>query len=114
MIFVVENVRKPIEADCHFYCGRNSSYKESYGINMDLGNPFIMLTEGMRDPIYRRFEELFELKKGLFIPKLRVIYRKYLDIEQIKPNPVIALGCFCAPKKCHCDVYVEFLNSFIK
>jgi len=79
------------------FCGRAGSYKE-IGVDYSiLGNPFEMSKYG-RDGCIEEF-------------------RKYLNEHRKKESEVwqavvalpeyARLACFCAPKRCHCDVIVS-------
>lgn len=73
--------------DLYLYCGRGSKY----------GNPYVMKSENDRDSVIKSFEKDTNMQESvsLLIKKLQ---RDGEDIETLK------LGCFCAPKPCHCDV----------
>ena len=95
MIEVVNKYRQPN----HVYCGRGSA----------LGNPFNMNGEAMRDEVCDKYEEYFNeevnvKKNPAMLAQLRVIWK------QAKAGDV-NLGCFCAPKRCHCDTIKIFIES---
>lgn len=107
-ITVVNKYKEPN----HIYCGRGTP----------LGNPFRMGDEDMRDTVCDQYEtwfykqvssEVFDMYiQGAYpasvmnpiIPALASIFNeaKFNDIN---------LGCFCAPKRCHCDTIKTFLNN---
>jgi len=83
----------------HIYCGRGSA----------LGNPFPMSSESQRDEVCDKYEEYFNeqvniLKNEPMLKQLRVIYT-----QAVKGN--VNLGCFCAPKRCHCDTIKAFIEE---
>lgn len=75
------------------YCGRAGKGKDGY-----FGNPF---SEGTREENIKAFEEYFYNR----IDSDRE-YRK--RVQELYGK---TLGCFCKPKSCHCDVYVEYFNK---
>ena len=90
---------------CTHYCGRDASYKEN-GINYSiLGNPFWMSDESQRAKVIADF-------------------RVKLNADRIADNSVwkalvalpkdAILGCFCAPKACHCQVIIDAWNWHYK
>ena len=93
MIFVVNKYKEPN----HIYCGRGSA----------LGNPYVAHSESDRDDVCDKYETYFyeqlKNKNKVFIEQLILIY------EQSKISDV-NLGCFCNPKRCHCDTIKRFLD----
>lgn len=89
----VVNIHK---APYDVYCGRAGKGKDGY-----FGNPFKMVQGMDRATVISLFREYFygRLEKD---PE----YKQ--RILQLKGK---RLGCFCAPKTCHCDVYVEYLEN---
>ena len=95
MIKVVNKYREPN----HIYCGRGSA----------LGNPFPMKHEGERDEVCDKYEVYFKeqvegLKNEAMLSELRSIYK-----EAQKGD--VNLGCFCSPKRCHCDTIKNFIEN---
>jgi hypothetical protein len=86
---------------CSHYCGRNSSAHKALGspVNLSiLGNLFFLGPEDARGSTIAR-------------------YRVWLNEQRIKnaaawkalvalPEDAV-LGCFCAPRACHCDVIID-------
>lgn len=97
MIEVVNKYKEPN----HHYCARGSV----------LGNPFVMNGESERDSVCDKFKIYFDekiLNKDIkMISELNLLYRKS-KIEDIN------LGCFCAPKRCHCDTIKKFVEGMTK
>jgi hypothetical protein len=97
MIFVVNKHKEPN----HIYCGRGSS----------LGNPFRMNNENERDKVCEDYETYFYeqvevIKNEVMLKELRIIYKQAL-------NGDINLGCYCSPKRCHCDTIKKFIENQI-
>lgn len=102
MITIVNCARTP----CTHYCGRESSYHKALvgpdGPPVDLsilGNPFWMRSELERDEVVARYRiHLWNrIKPGPLQDK------EALKALESIPDDAI-LGCFCAPRACHCDV----------
>lgn len=84
----------------HIYCGRGTA----------LGNPFPMHNESQRDGVCDEYEKYFdhqvnELQNPDMLAELRLIYSAARKGD-------INLGCFCAPKRCHCDTIKAFIDGF--
>lgn len=80
------------------YCGRGSP----------LGNPFRMSTEADRDEVCEKYEHYFNEKvmaEGPFRNAVIDIYHRAKRGEHVK------LECFCAPKRCHCDIIKRFIEQ---
>ena len=90
-----------MQEPCTHYCARPWSLKKAMGKPLDysaLGNPFQMERESQRDEVIAKFRiRLWELMQSDNTIKQL--------IESIPLNAT--LGCFCAPKKCHCDVIAD-------
>lgn len=82
------------------YCGRGSVF----------GNPFVMVdkSDKERNRVCDEFEKYFfekiETKDRLFIDELNYIFK-------LSKTKDINLGCFCAPKRCHCDIIKNFVDN---
>lgn len=92
----------------HIYCGRGTA----------LGNPFPMKNESERDAVCDKYEAWFYSKideanwlstdtPGPATKQLREIYKKALAGD-------VNLGCFCAPRRCHCDTIKNFIDNKIE
>lgn len=65
-----------------------------------LGNPFVMRDESERELVCKQYAAQLRFNPSKAWDKIR---------EAIKALPEDAvLGCFCAPKACHCDEIVAF------
>ena len=74
-----------------------------------VGNVFPMRNEGMRDEVCNKYEAYFYKKvkeAGAFRDYVAHIYRTALKND-------VALGCWCAPKRCHANVIAAFINKFL-
>jgi len=110
MAITSEMIKVGHARDCTHYCGRASSYK-GIGENLSvLGNPYLLTTEDKRDLVCDLYEEDFdklrETKPG---------FQEALDkiIEDVEIQKV-TLGCFCKPKRCHCDTIHKYVVNYIK
>jgi len=109
MINVVNKFKEPN----HIYCGRGSA----------LGNPFPMKGETQRDAVCNQYEDWFysvidepnflafieghSINWSPQMKMLRQIYNKALVSD-------VNLGCFCSPKRCHCDTIKHFIECKIE
>lgn len=84
-----------------FYCGRGSP----------LGNPFRL--ENTKDQKQR--DDVCEQYKSYFIDEVNVkrnqsMLRELTAIKRkLEHDGIVKLGCFCAPKRCHCETIKEYL-----
>ena len=69
------------------YCGRPSQF----------GNPFITGVDGTREVVIEKHKKWF-----LHNHELIEIVKRELKGK--------ILGCWCAPKTCHCDILAEIAN----
>ena len=76
--------------DKYVYCGRNNN-----SMHGEWGNPYEIGKDGDRD-------EVCELHKANISPD------RLMRIYQLKGK---VLGCYCTPKRCHCDHLAELANS---
>lgn len=93
-----------IREECTHYCGRPQSYEKAKGGPIDLsllGNPFLVKQYGLGNCIalYRQY-----LWKEIQANNNQII-QTLLDL----PDDAV-LGCFCAPKDCHCDIIIRASN----
>jgi hypothetical protein len=63
----------------------------------DWGNPFEMGKDGSRDEVCNNYENYFLPYKPSLLNKVSSLKGK-------------ALGCWCAPEKCHCDSLVKMIK----
>lgn len=104
MITIV-NVRN---SSNYIYCARGSA----------LGNPFFMRNEAQRDLVCDKYEDWFysvidepnflisrpSIESHPQTHQLIKIYNKALFGN-------INLGCYCAPKRCHCETIKTFIEN---
>lgn len=95
------NIKKTDEP--HIYCGRGSA----------LGNPYLLTNEADRLRVIQRYEYWFYRqiqveKNQAVMNQLDKIYNELMD------KGSVTLGCYCAPKPCHCDVIKRFIELRIK
>ena len=85
----------------HWYCGRGSV----------LGNPFPMKGEHQRDQVCDDYRDMFITKVNnkdtAFITELTNMYMHIMDGNDLN------LGCFCAPRRCHCDTIKGYLEYWV-
>lgn len=94
-----------IRSGCNYYCGRAKNYKPEYGVDMSvLGNPYWMNGETQRNEVCDRYDNYLSKKlndtSGVQTKFIRAIDKLVSDY---KAGVHIRLGCFCAPRRCHCD-----------
>ncbi len=77
-----------------------------------VGNPFPMRSESQRDEVCDKYEAYFKdkitaKKDQRFMGYLRMIYQSALHNN-------VALGCWCAPKRCHAEAIKHFLDEYMR
>jgi hypothetical protein len=70
-----------------------------------LGNPFRIGRDGTREEVVRKY-------KAWFGKKIRTDRRFRVAVEGLRGTP--ALVCWCAPKACHAQVIVDYLERHRK
>ena len=78
----------------------------------DLGNPYTMKNESMRDEVCDKYHKYFykrlnDFKKDGFKSELAFITAKARSSD-------ITLLCWCYPKRCHAETIRDFVNSELK
>lgn len=98
----VRVVNKYKEPD-HVYCGRFTP----------VGNPFPMKDKSVaeRNRVCDEYEDWFNKK----------MFEKHNKVTQFVNELVLLasvsdlnLGCFCAPKRCHCDTIKDYIDNRLK
>jgi len=86
----------PLEGFPVVYVGRGSP----------LGNPFKLNYESERDDVISKYREYINSSNldSRQVKELVRIYKLY------KENAGINLECWCAPKKCHAEIVVDFIR----
>ena len=79
--------------------------------NKILGNSFTMSNESQRDNVCEQYKVWFfiQIKK-----KNEEVLAELRRIYVIAKSKDVALGCWCAPKRCHAETIKAFLNQYIK
>lgn len=73
-----------------------------------LGNPFKMDSEADRDTVCTQYENYFSQK--VIIERNQSMLRQINQIRNIlHVKGSVKLGCFCAPKKCHCETIKNYI-----
>lgn len=78
-----------------------------------LGNIFYMESESKRDKVcdehYSLFVDLISNNDPATMNELRIIKEK----ASLSNKSIFKIGCHCAPKRCHVDTIVYFLNNYL-
>jgi hypothetical protein len=64
----------------------------------DFGNPFEMDKDGNRDEVCDNYEQYY-------LPFKPSIHKQLMNLKGK------ALGCWCAPLRCHCDTLIQLINA---
>jgi hypothetical protein len=84
------------------YCGRAGHGKDGYFGNLhSIG--FCKLCNRNHDR-----KDCIEVFRQEFISRINRDKEFKKRIEELKN---LTLGCFCKPNECHCDIYIDYLNS---
>lgn len=74
-----------------------------------LGNPFKMNDESERDSVCDRYEAYFE--------RMRVendaFHKELGRIWKLARKTNVALGCWCAPRRCHAETIKRFIEQYL-
>jgi hypothetical protein len=75
-----------------------------------VGNPFYMSDESRRDEVCDKYEAYFNNPA-----RHTSLFRYYLnDIIGTARNHNVALGCWCAPKRCHAETIKAYVEKVLK
>lgn len=78
-----------------------------------VGNPFPMNSEKDRDEVCSKYDEYFDN-----IVKHPDEHKEFMDylrhIYKVAKTTNVALGCWCAPKRCHAETIKLFIERYIK
>lgn len=92
------------------YCGRKASYKPQFGEDFSiLGNPY-PLKNNNRDEVCDQYHAYFH-KALCEDARFRQAVNTLAD--QYQQGQDIILGCFCAPKRCHCDTIKAYIEDLM-
>ena len=97
VLFVVSRVN-----DCDYRADRRTP----------LGNPIKMFNEDQRDLVCDQYEVFFNDKIIDFDPTYIFWLRDIKYKAMLSKKPIFKIGCHCAPKRCHVDTIVRFLNNY--
>jgi hypothetical protein len=76
-----------------------------------VGNPFYMASEGKRDEVCDQYEEWFkEMMTDDFHAGAKNYIKQIIAFAKIQD---VALGCWCAPKRCHAETIKAYVESHI-
>jgi len=81
-----------------------------------VGNPFFMHDESMRDEVCNKYQRYFDGIVDCYLNTDAINYNiefiNYLNnIIKIAHKYDIALGCWCAPKRCHAETIKTFIDN---
>ena len=92
--------------NCTHYCARIKNYK-GFGLDFSIfGNPFV----GDRAEVIEKYKTHF-YQKLITDENFRI---KFTELVHYNENNDVRLGCFCAPKSCHCDIIKEAIIRTIQ
>lgn len=75
-----------------------------------LGNPFPMGHEANRDKVCDQYEKYFYKSLNPDISPRGFLEHLDMILTAANHGP-ISIGCWCAPKRCHCDTIKTWLES---
>ena len=78
------------------YIGRAGKGKDGY-----FGNPFYLYTEALREVTLQKYRDYF-------YKRIEDDLEFHRRIEELRGKNLV---CFCAPKQCHGDIILEWLNN---
>lgn len=79
--------------------------------NKILGNKFIMHNESQRDIVCDQYEKWFYEQVALNNEDVRDELRRIFLI--IRNNEKIAIGCWCAPLRCHTETVLDYMIPYL-
>ena len=102
----VHHVKEPLDpAKINLYCGRGNA--PAGMVNAKMGNPFVMKDQSDTE----RYRVCDAYEEWLFATPLKhpaILERMILRMNEGRS---IALHCYCAPKRCHCDTIAEYVQT---
>jgi hypothetical protein len=85
------------------YCGR---YNSTYGLQSSpLANPFKLSREGCRQTLLVLYRSWLYAHRND-----KAIAAEISRLASLLERGDVAIGCWCAPKACHCDVIADFVR----
>ena len=87
------------------YCGRGSA----------LGNPFHMREESQRDVVCDKYAEWFvrKLASRHTVHHDKPLFALLAKIKELAKAGDVVLGCYCAPKRCHCETIKTYIDGVL-
>lgn len=76
-----------------------------------LANPFRLSDESQRDAVITQYQQWFEQKLTSNDSAVRAEFER---LYQLAIENDLELACWCAPKRCHCDVVKDRLERTIR
>jgi len=104
---IVCHVNRPPSGRTLIYCGRRWAGHAA----SPLGNPFHKVDESGREASIAKFREWLWVKVKA---EDHVVLDELARILGLAKEGPIALGCWCAPKACHCDIIKRALSWLAK
>jgi len=91
-----------LKGNQYIYCGCGSA----------LGNPFVITKASDREKVCNQYKDWF---MGQVLSKDNSAFNEQIEmiLDKARKHEDIMLGCFCAPKKCHCETIKYFVESTI-
>ncbi len=91
------------------YCGRSN---DSFRLPASpLANPYKLRDEADRQRVLARYQKWFDSKAQ---DGDEAVANELARLINLARTGDVALGCFCAPRICHCDVIKEFIEENLK
>jgi len=85
------------------YCGR---YNSTYSLQSSpLANPFKLTREGCRQTLLVLYRSWLYAHRND-----KAIAAEISRLASLLERGDVAIGCWCAPKACHCDVIADFVR----
>ncbi|QSM00773.1 hypothetical protein YerA41_072 [Yersinia phage YerA41] len=104
-------IKVGLAKNCTHFCGRPKSYKPFYGKDFSiLGNPYFMKDESFRMEVCDKYDIHFH-SKMLNDPAFRHAVMEI--VVAVMNGEDVILGCFCYPRRCHCDTIVKYVLKLV-
>lgn len=75
-----------------------------------VGNPFFMKSESERDKVCEQYEEYFNRTMAEGKDKRFIGYIERIE-QHVKSGMNVTLACWCAPKRCHAETIVNYIEG---
>ncbi len=94
---------KHVKPGTFVYCGR---YNSTYSLQSSpLANPFKLTREGCRQTLLVLYRSWLYAHRND-----KAIAAEISRLASLLERGDVAIGCWCAPKACHCDVIADFVR----